>query len=221
MRESILIKILKIKNFRSTQKGMLYYISKIIKKLHFKAVKNSIIHKNSKIEAGSEIVNSIMDKHSYCGYFCEIFNAEIGSYCSIGNNVVIGGAMHPIDWVSTSPVFYFGRDSIKAKFSLHKRENAKKTIIGNDVWIGERAMIKQGVIIGTGSVIGMGSVVTKNVKPYSIVAGCPAKEIRMRFDDKIIRELLKIRWWDWPEEKIVKYAKFIKTPHEFITHNKK
>lgn len=200
---------------------MLYYLAKIVKKIHLKAVKNSKIHKTSKIEAGSEIINSKMGKHSYCGYFCEIINTEIGAYCSIANNVIIGGAMHQIKWVSTSPVFYSGRDSIKAKFSLHERDNSKKTIIENDVWIGQRAIIKQGVLIGSGSVIGMGSVVTRDVKPYSVVAGCPAKEIKMRFEDDIINELLRIQWWAWPEKKIIQYAQFIKSPYEFINEIKK
>ena len=85
--------------------------------------------------------------------------------------------------VSTSPVFYSGRDSVKAKFSKHERKKYN-TVIGHDVWIGQNIRIKQGVNIGTGAIIGMGSIVTKDVPPYNIYAGNPAKFIRKRFDDK-------------------------------------
>lgn len=193
-----------------------YYWSKLFKKLRSKAIVNSVIHKTSKVEAGSEIVNSSFDKHSFCGYNCEIINVQIGSFCSIANHVVIGGGMHPIDWVSTSPVFYKGRDSVKTKFSEFEREAPKKTIIGNDVWIGECTLIKQGVTIGDGAIIGMGSVVTRDVAPYSIVGGCPAKEIRKRFTDDIVTELLQSKWWNLPEDKLRLYANEIKSPVEFL-----
>ena len=85
-----------------------------------------------------------------------------------------------------SPVFYEGKDSVKTKFSTFKREKPLLTTIGNDVWIGRNVIIKEGVTIGHGSVIGMGSIVTKDVLPYSIVGGNPAKLIRMRFDNNII-----------------------------------
>ena len=84
---------------------IIYYWSKFFKKLKGKAVVNSSIHETSKVEAGSEIVNSTFDKHSFCGYDCEIINCDIGSFCSIANRVIIGGGMHPMHWVATSPVF--------------------------------------------------------------------------------------------------------------------
>ncbi|MDL2227875.1 hypothetical protein LJC25_03240 [Bacteroidales bacterium OttesenSCG-928-K03] len=113
-------------------------------------------------------MNTIMHKYSYCGYDCELINCDISSFCSIANNVIIGGAMYPLDWVSTSPVFYEGRDSVKKKFFQHKREVDKRTTIGHDVWI------EQGIVLGNGSIIGAGSIVTKDVELYSIVGGNPA-----------------------------------------------
>ena len=92
-----------------------YLLAKVLKKIRGSAIVNSKIHKTSKVESGSHIVNTVFDRHSFCGYDCEIFNCDIGSFCSIANNVIIGGGMHPIDWVSTSPVFYEGRDSVKLK----------------------------------------------------------------------------------------------------------
>jgi len=196
---------------------MIKYIwAKILKKIRGSAIRNSSIHKTSKIEPGSQFINSKMGKHSFCGYDCDISNTEIGSFCSIANNVIIGGGMHPVDWVGTSPAFYEGRDSIKAKFSNHKRKNVKKTIIQHDVWIGQSVIIKQGVIIGTGAVIGMGSIVTKDVPPYSIYAGNPAKFIKQRFDSDISEKLLKIEWWNFHEKKLLELTRYFKDPVKFI-----
>ena len=196
---------------------MIKYIwAKFFKKIRGSAIKSSSIHKTSKVEAGSQFINSEMGKHSFCGYDCDISNTEIGSFCSIANNVIIGGGMHPMGWVGTSPAFYEGRDSIKAKFSNHKRKNVKKTIIQHDVWIGQSVIIKQGVTIGTGAVIGMGSIVTKDVPPYSIYAGNPAKFIKQRFDSNISEQLLKIEWWNFHEQKLLQLTKYFKDPDRFI-----
>ena len=196
---------------------MIKYIwSKIFKKIRSSAIKDSTIHRTSKVESGSSFINSEMGKHSFCGYDCDISNATIGAFCSIANGVVIGGGMHPINWVGTSPVFYEGRDSVKAKFSKHKREKIKNTTIGHDVWIGQNVIIKQGINIGTGSIIGMGSIVTKDIPPYSIYAGNPAKLIRERFDKKTIDKLLKIEWWNFDDKKLMKYAQYFTNPDKFI-----
>lgn len=102
--------------------------------------------------------------------------------------------MHPITWASMSPVFYYGRDSVKKKFAEFHREQDKRTSIGHNVWLGHGAHIKQGVTIGNGAVVGMGSVVTKDVPPYAIVAGNPARLIRVRFNDDLIEQLEESRW---------------------------
>jgi acetyltransferase-like isoleucine patch superfamily enzyme len=179
-----------------------FLFSKIIKKLRGVAIKDSIIDKTSKVESGSLIVNSTIGKYSFCGYDCDVFNTEIGNFCSIANNVIIGGAAHPIDWISTSPVFYEGRDSVKKKFQTFQREKDLRTFIKNDVWIGHSVMIKQGVSIGNGAVIGMGSIVTKDVPDYEIWAGNPAKFIRKRFDDDTIKTLLGLKWWNKSDDEI-------------------
>lgn len=193
-----------------------YFWAKIIKKIRGSAIKNSTIHFTSKVESGSNILNVEMDRYSFCGYECEISNTKIGSFCSIANNVVIGGGMHPINWVSMSPVFYQGRDSVKAKFSEFEREKIKTTVIGHDVWIGQGAKLKQGVTIGTGAVIGMGSIVTKDVRPYTIVGGNPAKMIRERFNSELAEALLKSEWWNLKDIELQKIAKNIKDPESFL-----
>lgn len=198
-----------------------YIWSKITKKSRGRAIAKSKIDKTSKIEAGSHIVNTNFDRHSFCGYDCVITDCNVGSFTSIANNVVIGGGKHPMEWVSMSPVFYEGKDSVKTKFSEHKREPVKRTEIGHDVWIGEKALIKQGVIIGNGAVIGMGSIVTKDVEPYTVVAGSPAKVIRKRFDNHIIDRLEKIQWWKLDDKDLKEYAPYFTDPNKFIEMVKK
>lgn len=193
-----------------------YLYSKIIKKIRGKALLNCSIHKTAKVEAGSQLVNVTMGKYSFCGYDCEINNCSIGNFCSISNQVVIGGAMHPTNWAAMSPVFYEGRDSVTQKFSVHKREPDKKTSIGHDVWIGYRVIIRQGVVIGNGAVIGMGAIVTKDVAPYSVVGGNPARLIKFRFDPLIIRQLQESAWWELPEKELRRISQFVKNPTLFL-----
>lgn len=198
-----------------------YLYAKLIKKLRGAAIIDSHIDKTSKVESGSHVVSVSMGKYSFCGYDCEIIDCEIGNYCSIANKVVIGGAMHPMSWACMSPAFYKGRDSIKKKFSEFPRDTEPRTIIGNDVWIGHSAMIKSGVTIGNGAVIGMGAVVTKNVPPYAIVGGNPARIIRMRFENEIIDELNNSEWWNLSDDIIQECAPYIKEPVVFLEKLKK
>jgi len=195
---------------------LLYLWAKFCKKVRGSAVINSKIHKTAKIEAGSNIQNVAFGKYSFCGYDCTISNCVIGAFCSIASNVKIGGTRHPMEWISTSPVFSSRRDSIKKKFSKFTKSADMLTSIGNDVWIGDNVLIKAGVRVGDGAVIGMGSVVTKDVPSYAIVAGCPSKVIRKRFDDHIIDRLLQIKWWEFDDEYLHEKAKYITSPEDFI-----
>lgn len=193
-----------------------YIWAKIIKKIRGAAIIKSTVHPTSKIEAGSQFVNSFMDKYSFCGYDCDINDCSIGAFCSIANNVIIGGGAHPIEWASTSPVFYNNRDSVKKKFSQFDREPHKRTFIGNDVWIGQSAILIQGVKIGDGAVIGAGAIVTKDVAPYTIVAGCPAHCLRKRFEEDVIVGLLESKWWELSDGELEVCASKVKSPKEFI-----
>jgi len=170
---------------------------RLIKKLHLKEIVSSSVHLTSKIEAGSSFVKSSMDRYSSCGYDCTIINCKIGSFASIADNVSIGLSSHPMHYISMSTVFLSHRDSVPHKLGNHLTPCIPKiTHIGSDVWIGKSAMIKQGVTVGHGAVIGMGAVVTKDVPPYAIVAGNPARVIRYRFDEKTIKLLLAAEWWN-------------------------
>lgn len=198
-----------------------YLIHKIQKKIRLSAVRDSIVDPTARLESGTSFISSTLGRYSFCGYDCEIYMTEIGAFCSIANGVVIGGNAHPIDWASTSPVFYNNVDTIKKKFSRHERNSPQKTVIGHDVWIGRNALIKQGVVIGSGAVIGMGTVVTKDVAPYAIVVGNPARVVKKRFSDDVVNSLLEVRWWDCSDIEIEASAKYIKSPQGFIFNVKK
>lgn len=195
-----------------------YLYGKFFKKVvRGRCVINSDIHKTAKINSGATIVDSTIGRYSYTCYDDEIVNCEIGQFCSISDEVVIGGAEHPMTWVSTSPVFQNVKHSgPKRKFTEFDFEGIKRTIIGNDVWIGKRAIIKAGVRIGDGAVIGSGSVVTKDVPPYAIVGGVPAKVIKYRFDEATINRLLQSKWWNMEDEELAKYVHSIKDPKAFL-----
>lgn len=194
-----------------------YYFSKLMKKLRLRSILNSKIHKTSGVASGTQVINSSMGKCSFCGYDCSIVNTDIGSFCSIACNCEIGGASHTLDWLSTSPVFNKHKEQIKTKYSYHDYNPLSgRTTIGNDVWIGAKVLIKSGVTVGHGAVIGMGSVVTKDVPPYEIWAGNPAKFIRKRFDDDTINDLLQIKWWDFEDGKLKKHAVYSNQVSAFI-----
>lgn len=135
---------------------------------------------------------------------------KIGRFCSFAKDVtVILGGEHRADWITMYPFSGKIFNSIwqEAKDVKGHPRSKGDIIIGNDVWVGYGATILSGVTIGDGAVIGARALITKDVEPYSIVAGNPAKFIRKRFSDKVIKELLRIKWWNWPEEKIKKNIK--------------
>ena len=150
--------------------------------------------------------------------------SSIGRFCSIAANVITGQVEHPTHMLSTHPVFYADwlksknqdapsfslehQDAIEQQRTLHKKTNAplvlnelaqkfNKITIGNDVWIGYGAFIRRGVSIGDGAIIASHAVVTKNVPPYAIVAGTPAKIVRYRFDEQLRERLLCLQWWKY------------------------
>lgn len=161
----------------------------------FSQLRNSVINEYVDIGRRNTIHFSEIGKNTYTGEFCVIKHCKIGKYCAISWNVSIGGANHDIETLSVTPV---GR-VFTGKRIDYKSFNDEINI-GNDVWIAAGAHILRGITIGNGAVIGANAVVTHDVEPYSIVAGVPAKVIGKRCDDLTIERLLKIRWWDLPDD---------------------
>ena len=195
---------------------LFYFLNKALKKMRMSAIRHSTVDKTSKIESGTSFICSSMGRYSFCGYDCSILNAEVGSFCSIASGVKIGGMAHPLHFVSTSSVFLSHKDSVKAKFGRHDYLPKIQTIIGHDVWIGEGAFIKAGVNIGIGAVVGMGAVVTKDVEPYAIVAGNPARVIKKRFNDEVAKKLLDSKWWEKNEIELSILGQYVNNPEKFI-----
>lgn len=180
------------------QKVKLFYYKKIYPRVYKRPVLTNRILRGHFVEVG---------KHTYG--FPEIFfplsgkKLYIGNFCSIGQRVTIFlGGNHRTDWVSTYPFRRFDNVFFKSSNCTGETSSKGDVIIGNDVWIGYGAAILSGVTIGDGAVIGAFSVVSKNIPPYSIAAGNPAKIIRQRFEPEIINELLQIAWWEWDDKKI-------------------
>ena len=140
----------------------------------------------------------------------------MGKFCCLADRITIGGASHPMHFVSMSSVFLSHKDSSVKKLGRLEYLPLLSTSIGHDVWIGNGAIIKAGITIGTGSVIGAGSVVTKDVEPYSVVAGNPARMIRKRFNEELTAKLLRSEWWNYSEEKLLALSYLFDKPVEFI-----
>ncbi len=135
----------------------------------------------------------------------------IGSFCSIGTGasfVMAGNQGHRYDWASSFPFFFMSEEPAFAA-AVNAYEPAGDTVIGCDVWIGAEAMILPGICVGHGAVIAARAIVTKDVEPYTIVGGNPARPIRKRFDDDQIAMLLEMAWWDWPIERIRDAMRFL------------
>jgi chloramphenicol O-acetyltransferase type B len=131
-------------------------------------------------------------------YYAEI---KIGKFCSISDGVEFNSmGDHNIDWLTSYPFHNIDYWSHDKELQYYQREH--EIVIGNDVWIGFGVKILHGVTIGDGAAIGAYTVVAKDVRPYAIMVGNPAQEIRRRFSDDVVEALLEIKWWDWPEEKI-------------------
>ncbi len=137
-------------------------------------------------------------KCSYVGRESQVYSAKVGAFTSIGPQVLIGLGEHPTDnFVSTHPMFYSTRgQSNPVIVDRDLFDEFPNTHIGSDVWIGARAIIRTGVNIGHGAIVAAGAVVVRDVEPYSIVGGVPAKHIRFRFDEEQRKHLLALKWWD-------------------------
>ena len=183
-----------------------FFVSKLLRLINRPALRDCRIDKTAKVGTGSNCINTQMGRYSYMGKNNSVCNTSIGAFCSIASYCAIGGGDHALDAVSTSSVFYEGKNVFGRNFAQIHRELNKPVTIGNDVWIGEGVFISSGITVGNGAVIGAHSVVTHDVPAYSVMAGAPAKLLRYRFDEEEIRKLQELKWWNWSEDQLRKYG---------------
>lgn len=174
---------------------------------HFEWLKNNLdnseIEPSVKLYSPYDISDSRIGRYTYIAKNSHIDATTIGSFCSIGPNLVCGWGIHPTNLVSTHPMFYSTRKQNGTSFSLvDKIEERRPIQIGNDVFIGANVTILDGVTIGDGAIIGAGAVVSKDIPPFAIAVGCPIQIKRYRFSEKIRMALQEIKWWDFSEQQL-------------------
>ncbi|SEL21236.1 chloramphenicol acetyltransferase [Pacificibacter marinus] len=159
----------------------------------------------NEIGRGTRLAHSHFDDYAYCDRYCDIANATVGKFSNIAAFVRIGATDHPMDKASLHHFHYrsadyFDDETQDDDWFAHRR--TRRSVIGNDTWLGHGVQVRPDVTIGHGAVIAGGAIVTKDVPSYMIVAGIPAVPLRPRFAPDIVERLLALAWWDWPHEQL-------------------
>ena len=176
----------------------------------FCSINKSKIGDNSFIYENNILLDTTIGEYTYITKKSQIAMSTIGKFCSIGPYLICGYGDHPSDFVSTSPMFYStGRQCGISFTDKDIFDERKQILVGHDVWIGARVFVRNGVKIGNGAIIGAGSVVIHDVPDYAIVGGVAAKIIRYRYPEDIIKKMMDLEWWNWPEEKLRKAQPYI------------
>ena len=159
--------------------------------------------------------HSSVDDYSYVGQDARLIHAHVGKYCSLAGDGAYGMGSHSLDHISTSSLFTSSRNGTRIKWTdKSSYEEYKEIHIGNDVWIGTRVLIMGGVNIGNGAVVAAGAVVTKDVPPYAIVGGVPARVIKYRFPEDVIAKLEASKWWTLDDETLKSNIELFQKPLE-------
>ncbi len=169
----------------------------------FSRVSHSYLKGYNRVDRNTLIYHSNLELFTYVGSNSVIMHSKIGKMSSISWGVTIGPANHDYKKITSHDFLYNDFYGIKPNDepAAYNRFE-KKTLIGNDVWIGANSTILNGILIGDGAVIGANTIVTKDVPPYAIIVGNPGKVVKFRFEKKIIETLLELKWWDFPKEVI-------------------
>ncbi len=154
----------------------------------------------TEIGAGSRVAFSAFGDYSYCDRFADIANATIGKFANIASYVRIGATDHPMHTAACHHFLYRSDDywdDAKPDMSFFDQRRSRRAFVGHDTWIGHGAMIKPEVTLGDGAVVASGAIVTRDVEPYTIVAGNPARVLRVRQPRAIAERIIDLAWWDW------------------------
>lgn len=157
----------------------------------------------------ASVTTSTIGKYSSIGRNTKVSHSEIGRFCAISWDCTINAIFHPLDRLS---VHAFPYVPSAGGFVSERNQSYQIVAIGHDVWIGAQVIIMPGVKIGHGAVIGAGSVVTRDVEPYEVVCGNPARHLKWRFEEEIRNALLHLEWWEWSDEKIKVLIEYFKVP---------
>ena len=157
------------------------------------------------IGRGSRVTHSEIGDYSYCDRYCDFANASVGKFANIASFVRIGATDHPLDRASLHHFMYrsaaYWPDAADDA-DWFARRRARRVVIGHDTWIGHNAQIKPEVTVGHGAVVASGAVVTRDVPAYAIVAGVPARVIRMRLPEDLAERMIALAWWDWDHARL-------------------
>ncbi|WP_411975618.1 chloramphenicol acetyltransferase [Sulfitobacter faviae] len=157
------------------------------------------------IGRATRLAHSEIGDYSYCDRWCDIANTQVGKFSNIAASVRIGATDHPMEKASLHHFHYRAGDYFDGAeddadwFALRR---SRRTVIGHDTWLGHGAQIRPEVTIGNGAVVAGGAIVTRDVAPYMIVAGIPAKPLRRRFPESIAARMEELAWWDWPHDRL-------------------
>lgn len=183
-------------------------------------VENSSLSDYVKVYPRAFLLNAKVGAYSYVGQDTSLKFIEVGKFCSIGPNVKTGLGIHPTKLVSTHPIFYSNMK--QCGWALRTEsifDEQPLTTVGNDVWIGAGAILMDGISVNDGAIIGAGAVVTRDVPPYAIVGGIPAREIAFRAAPEEVAVLRRLAWWDWPPDRLAANVdSFNQSIADFIQH---
>lgn len=217
--------IIKFNNFLSWR--TFYFRKNVIVGKRVKVNSGTCLEDNVKIYHDTKILSSSIGAGTYIGWSSILNHVVIGRFCSIAPFTEVIYGRHAVnEFVSSHPSFYstasqagfsFVEESKFAEFVFADTTAEHRVIIGNDVWIGYGVKIMEGVTIGDGAIIGAGSIVTKNVEPYGIYVGVPAKKIKERFSPATIKSLLEVRWWNKDFDWLKQNSDLFKSPKEVIS----
>ena len=186
-------RLIKLKYYRNNNLSTITTVGRNVR------LNNCELSYHSRVAEYATIQDTKIGEYSSVGRYAKVVHTEIGKFCAISWDVTINAISHPHDSLSISAFPYV---PYVGNFVTERTQSYLKVIIKNDVWIGANSVIMPGVIIGNGAIIGAGAVVTKDVPDYAIVVGVPAKVIKYRFSEEIIKQLLKLEWWNWDREVI-------------------